>query len=568
MKGYLAFVLHSHIPYVISHGEWPHGTDWLYEATCETYIPLLNEFNNLISEGIKPNITIGITPILSEQLASEKFKEGLVRYIKKRIEISEQNKEEFSRTGRKLMAQIAQMWYDFYTTELEEFEQIYKRDLISAFRSLQDEGYIEIITCTATHGYIPLLGAEEAVDAQIRIGVETYKKHFGKDPIGIWLPECAYRPSYRWKSPIKGYEKEFDRKGVEEFLYKYGIKYFIADKALIMGGETKGVYIDRFEALKHLWSQFRSQYHEVAEERTIFENYFVSSTGTERGVVVYGRHEESSMQVWSGKWGYPGDGRYLEFHKKHFPGGLRYWKVTSNESDLADKMEYYPPDVEDALESHSDHFVSLVEKYLSEYNTSSGRTGIMVCPFDAELFGHWWFEGIRWLGKVLKKLNKKRDYKAITLAEHLEKNPPQKVVSLPEGSWGQGRFHYIWLNEWTEWTWEKIYKAEDLIISLADEFKGTKDKTLTRILNQMTRELLLLESSDWQFLISTWSARDYAENRVAYHAECIRRLKGILDNYRKNGKLSEQEERYLKTVEKNDFVFENIDFEYWCGLIE
>ncbi|MBO8151732.1 MAG: DUF1957 domain-containing protein [Candidatus Marinimicrobia bacterium] len=570
MRGYLAFVLHSHIPYVVNHGEWPHGMDWLYEAASESYLPLLGEFNSLISDGIKPNVTIGITPVLAEQMSSERFKEGFVNYLKMKIQVAEKDKEEFTRTGRKLLAELARMWVDFYSKELEEFEHVYKRNLVEAFRSLQDDGHIEIITCAATHGYLPLLGKDESVDAQIRIGVETYKRHFGKDPAGIWLPECAYRPRYRWSSPVKGYKKEFLRKGLEEFLYQYGIKYFIVDKSLILGGDTKGVYLERFEALKHLWKQFREGYKapEVDEERSIYENYFVSSSGTEKGAVVYGKHEEVGLQVWSGRWGYPGDGRYLEFHKKHFPSGLKYWKVTSNDSDLASKMEYYPDDVEKALEDHSEHFVSIVEKYLKENFDKTGRAGIITCPFDTELFGHWWFEGVRWLGKVLRKLNKKKEYRPITLSEHLKSNSPERVVSLPEGSWGQGGFHYIWLNEWTEWTWREIYRAEDLMVNLADEYRGTSDKNITAILNQIGRELLLLESSDWQFLISTWSARDYAENRVAFHAESIRRLKEILDSYCSTGKLSESDERYLKTLEKNDGIFPDIDFEYWCVIEE
>ena len=100
MKGYFSFVLHSHLPYVINHGEWPHGMDWLYEAAAEAYVPLLIEFQSLISEGISPNVTIGLTPILTEQLASEKFKHGFIHYLDQKIAAAEENLAEFDNQGQ------------------------------------------------------------------------------------------------------------------------------------------------------------------------------------------------------------------------------------------------------------------------------------------------------------------------------------------------------------------------------------------------------------------------------------------------------------------------------------
>lgn len=570
MKGYFTFVLHSHLPYVINHGEWPHGMDWLYEAAAETYIQLLKEFDALVAEGISPKVTLGITPILAEQLAAEKFKSGLINYLDQKIEAAEDNRLEFAKLKNEHLEQVAQFWIDFYSNTRKLFTDVYGGNILAGFRKLQDNNHLEIITCAATHGYFPLLGSDEAIDAQVRVGKETYQRHFGRAPKGMWLPECAYRPSYEWSSPIPEYSKKFYRKGVEEFLYKYDIQYFIVDKHLIMGGEGKGVYIDRFASLKQLWSQFEKNWkpNEEINERSIYENYLVSSTGTSRAAVAYGRHEESALQVWSGEYGYPGDGRYLDFHKKHFPGGHRFWKVTSAKADLADKQEYYPEDVEDALENQAAHFAGLIQDYIEKNYEETGNAGILTAPFDTELFGHWWFEGPRWLGKVLRKLNAKTDVKQVTLGEHLSENQPKVSVSLPEGSWGQGGFHYIWLNEWTQWTWKHIYAAEDRMTTLADKYKDTDDETLRRILNIMARQLLLLESSDWQFLISTWSARDYAEERVTVHDERIKNIAKILDAYLANGELDEGAEDYLQRIQTDDDVFPALDFTYWCTLTE
>ncbi|MDO9547611.1 MAG: DUF1957 domain-containing protein [Candidatus Marinimicrobia bacterium] len=568
MKGYFTFVLHSHLPYVINHGEWPHGMDWLYEAAAETYIPLLKEFDALVAEGISPKVTFGITPILAEQLAAEKFKYGLISYLDKKIEAAEENKLEFAKLKNEHLEQVSQFWIDFYSSTKDLFTDVYGKNILAGFRNLQDDNHLEVITCAATHGYFPLLGSDEAIDAQVRVGKETYQRHFGRVPKGMWLPECAYRPSYEWSSPVPEYSKKFLRKGVEEFLYKYDIQYFIVDKHLIMGGEGKGVYIDRFSSLKQLWAQFEKNWkpNEEIKERSIYENYLVSSTGTSRAAVAYGRHEESALRVWSGEYGYPGDGRYLDFHKKHYPGGHRFWKVTSAKADLADKQEYYPEAVEEALENQASHFAGLIQGYIKENYKETGNVGILTAPFDTELFGHWWFEGPRWLGKVLRKLNFVGDVKKVTLGEHLSESPPKVSVSLPEGSWGQGGFHYIWLNEWTQWTWKHIYAAEDRMTTLADKYKNTNDKILKRILNIMARQLLLLESSDWQFLISTWSARDYAEERIAVHDERIKNIDKILGSYLANGALDEGAEDYLRRIQTDDDIFPTLDFTYWCTL--
>jgi len=568
MKGYFTFVLHSHLPYVINHGEWPHGMDWLYEAAAETYLPLLREFDTLVTEGVSPNVTLGITPILAEQLASEKFKYGFINYLDQKIEAAEKNEAEFTKLKNIHLQKVAAHWIVYYSDIKKHFIETYGENILGGFKRLQDGDHLEIITCAATHGYFPLLGTDEAIDAQVRVGKETYRRHFGRDPKGMWLPECAYRPSYEWTSPIAEYPKKFFRKGVEEFLFKYDIQYFIVDKHLIMGGEGKGVYIDRFDALKQLWSQFETHWKPKDEikERSIYENYLVSSTGTSRAAVAYGRHEKSALQVWSGEYGYPGDGRYLDFHKKHYPGGHRYWKVTSAKADLADKQEYYPEDVEEALENQASHFVGLVQDYIRENYAKSGKVGIMTAPFDTELFGHWWHEGPHWLGKVIRKLNASTEVQNISLDNHLAENPPKASVSLPEGSWGQGGFHYIWLNKWTEWTWKHIYAAEDRMTELADKYKDTEDPVLRRILNIMARQLLLLESSDWQFLISTWSARDYAEERIAVHDGRIKNIAKILTTYLTNGTLDEGNEEYLQRIQNDDDVFPNLDFTYWCTL--
>jgi 1,4-alpha-glucan branching enzyme len=567
--GSFALVLHSHLPYVIAHGKWPHGMDWLNEASAETYIPVLNLLNELVAEGCSSLLTIGITPVLCEQLADHTFKQEFSTYLQAKIDAAEKDIEEFNKHQRKLLLRLAQMWKDYYTGIKSDFEAKYDRDIVSHFRKLQDAGHIEIITCAATHGYLPLLSQDVSVQAQIKQAVQNYTQHFGKPPRGIWLPECAYRPGYKWTPPLEtGLGKEgYLRKGVEEFMSENGIEYFIIDSALLKGGKAIGVYMDRFDALKTLWGQFEREYAPREEEidKTPREVYLVGTEG-KKPVAIFTRDPDTGLQVWSGEWGYPGDGNYLDFHKKHFPGGHRYWKITAPDTDLADKLEYFPDDAQKRIPENASHFKELIKKLLTDYNKETGKHGLVCAPYDAELFGHWWFEGTEFLKLVLRQVWEDPEIELTTCGRFLDQAKPTQVISIPEGSWGEGGYHYIWLNEWTDWTWKHIYQDEVRMQRLAQEFGETKDEKLISILKQAARELLLLQASDWQFLISTWSARDYAELRLSEHHQNFVRLAQMAEKYGRGKPVDDGEWAFLGDVEARDKVFKDVDYRWFEQL--
>lgn len=538
---YFSLVLHSHIPYVLSHGSWPHGMDWLYEAAAETYLPLLDTFDRLIREGISPQVNISFTPVLMEQLKSQAFASGFTEYLKMKIGVAQEDRKYFEKTGNQILLPLTVYWEKWYEKQMEDFAGKYKEDIIGAYKSLQDGGHIEIFTSAATHSYFPLLSRDESIAWQIRQGKLTYRLHFGKEPEGFWLPECAYRPQYSWKPPL-GEKEAYSRLGVDEILKQEGIGFFFVDTHLLKGGEAKGVYIERFPALKLLWEKFQKQYNPSQE---IAKDPYSSYLAYPSELPFFVRDEASGILVWSGKRGYPGDSWYLEFHKKHFPGGMRYWRVTSSDADLGEKELYDPEKTRERLEENSAHFVKTLEEILT-----TREEGVVVSLYDTELFGHWWFEGPEWLYYVLKKLNTK-EISPMTAGSCLEHLQPHGVIALPEGSWGEGGFHWIWLNEDTSWIWEKIYKIEDESIHLKSLLPGQNE----RILKQFLREKFLLESSDWPFLISTWTARDYAENRVAEHFERAKTLIGWL---KRGTKLTDREDILLSTWEKEDFLFEKV----------
>jgi len=559
-KGYFTFVLHSHLPYVIAHGKWPHGLDWLNEATAETYIPLLDALNKLVDEGIKPKIIIGLTPVLTEQLADKSFKEEFKVYLAQKIEAAQIDEKEFVKEKQEHMILLAADWIKFYKSIHDSFIHKYKEDIVGAFRHLQDTGAIEIITSAATHGYLPLIGDDTFVKAQVRTGVKNYKKHFGKSPKGIWLPECAYRPRYKWAYPLSGFGQPKERAGVEEILHDENIVFFIVDSHLLEGGKPVGVYMDRFKALKTLWESFEKNFDcqsLPAKPRTSNKIYMVSSANGKKPVAVLTRDLKTSLQVWSGEYGYPGDGNYLDFHKKRFPGGLRYWKITTPKSDLGSKMIYWPKDVPQRLEENAAHFAGLVKSTLMDFYNKNNSPGIVVAPFDCELFGHWWFEGPRWLYLVIKGLSQDKDIELATGTEAIERFAPTEIISIPEGSWGEGGFHWIWFNDWTKWTWQSLYEAEAMMKKALADSGAIEDKH--GLLKQLAREFLLLQSSDWQFLISTWSARDYAELRFSDHLDRFKRLYSIIEEYLKNNTLSHEDTVFLNDCQKKDACFQEID---------
>jgi len=537
--GSFSFVLHAHIPYVRRAGVWPFGEEWLFEVMADTYIPLLRMLEGLPAPK-RPLLSIGVTPVLLEQLSDGYIKQRFEQYLYQRLDLCAKDMEHHrDRPQRRV---LARMYERNYHLVLSLFKDHFRRDLVGAFKGLQDSGRAELLTSAATHGFLPLLGRESAVRAQVRLGVESFVRHFGRRPKGTWLPECGYRPAGMWRLPASG--EEYDRPGLERFLVDEGLEYFIVDHHAIEGGKAEGIYWERFPFLQRGAHHGNGPHEFRPSGRTTYRPYYIKSDG--HTVAVFGRNEKTGLQVWSGEWGYPGDGWYREFHKRDSVSGLQYWRVTDRENrDLGAKQFYEPDRVGERVEENSFHFVETVREALLA--NGGGFHPIIAAPYDTELFGHWWFEGISWIQKVLEKLPQ-ADVEPVALGAYLAENPPSQMISLPESSWGAGGDSRIWLNNDTVWIWKEIFAAEKWMEQAATAYQDRED--LRELLKQAARELLLMESSDWEFLITTFQARDYGVHRFNEHLGRFTALKNAVEG---NGTVD------LYGIQQIDNLFSELD---------
>lgn len=504
--------LHSHLPWVLHHGRWPHGSDWICEAALDSYLPLIAMLEALESESIKPSITLGITPILAAQFAHPSFRDELDTYFAHRLKTIDEAPESLRQTGDANLLDVVAFWKQHVTTLKATWERIGK-DLIAAFRRHALEGRIELISSAATHGFLPLLSRDESIRFQLLVGRSEHARHFGDLPRGCWVPECAYRPAGPWQ-PLPAATRQPLRAGIEDHLRYAGFQWFFVDAHVVEAGETYDLYSGRATP-RPVKSGKRSPY----------QGYRVGSATRGRPIHVLVRDPKTTAQVWSRHGGYPGDGAYLEFHKIRYPGGLKLWKVTDAAADLGAKQPYSAEAALGMARDHARHFTSLLDAIAK---SARSRDHAIIAPFDTELFGHWWFEGVEFLKAMYESVAGTGDCVPSTAGDALAAHPPKISLRMSTGSWGKDGDFSMWLNPETEWTWLRLWALEE-------RFWNAVPTAITRanarpVLEQAGRELLLAQSSDWQFIISTGAAGDYATKRFVEHCDALESLLPYLEN--------------------------------------
>jgi 1,4-alpha-glucan branching enzyme len=482
----LAFVLHAHLPWVLGHGTWPHGEDWLAEAVTHCYLPLLDALDRLAERGRRHLLAFEVTPVLLAMLADPRTEALVERYLDERRKSAWETRRSHP---------LALWWHG----EFERLRAIWDRfdhDLVATLARLGDAGAIELATSAGTHVYLPLAHTSKLVRLALRTGREQHRERLGDDPLGCWMPECAYRPGGPWKHPVTGASEEH-RPGNEEFLAEQGIRWTVVDAHLLRRGDPAFPYGSDLPP------------DEIVEPSGPHPKpYWIRQSA----VAAFLRDARSAAQVWSRQGGYPGDGAYLDFHKRQWPSGLRLWRVTGAEADLADKLVYWPEDARARAHEQAEHFIELAG------DLDGMDQGLIACPFDAELFGHWWFEGPLWLERVLELAAPGTAVEATTPARELEARPLLRRAFFAEGSWGAGGDHRVWVNEQTNWFWSELGDLERRAFT-AVRWGGSR-RWRRAILNQ----LLLAAASDWPFLVTMGTGQDYAEERFRLHVARTREL--------------------------------------------
>ncbi len=506
--------LHSHLPWVLHHGRWPHGSDWLCEAAVDTYLPLLDGLLQLEREGVPAPVTLGITPVLAAQLVHPSFAKELRDFLGQRLETCAEAPEALAETHDERLVPIAQWWERRYRHLLDVFERA-DGDIAGAFGALARRGRLELISSCATHGFLPLLGRDESIRLQLYAGRDEHRRIFGMEPAGAWLPECAFRPPGPW-APMGAVPSAW-RAGTAEHLRAAGYSFFFVDAHLVKAGGYLGQYhevplgAERFDQESHVPA---GKEPTPRARRSPYWPYRMpgSDTGADAPLFALVRDPRTSLQIWSKFQGYPGDLNYLEFHKIRWPGGLKLWRVDAPGADLGAKGPYAPAAARGKAAEHAAHFAGVLS------GTAATQDGVViVAPFDTELFGHWWFEGVDFVADLYRNLRGAPAVPA-TSSTVITEGGSRPIVRLAEGSWGNHGDFSMWLSEETKWTWDRLWPLEDRFWAIAPLALAGDEQRRT-VLAQAARSMLLAQASDWQFIISTGAAGDYAGHRLLLHCE-------------------------------------------------
>jgi len=542
MPGYLALILHAHLPFV-RHPEHEHflEEEWFFEAITESYIPLLRMMQRLVDDGVPFKLTMSLTPTLCAMLQDPLLRDRYVQHLDLLIDLAA--REQKRNRKHPQLRDLADFYFGLFSENRRLFVDEWKCDLLSVFRELREMGALEIIASAATHGVLPILQqqAPQAARAQVLIGRDVYVDLFGVESSGFWLPECAYAPR------------------LEAILQEANIRWFALDAHGLLFGKPR-------------------------PSRSIYAPCYTPS-----GPAAFARDCDSSRQVWSAHEGYPGDPAYREFYRdigfdlpfEHLGpiargsrkfSGVKYHRITGSGDE---KQLYDRAAAENAAAKHASHFLEQRRQQAREIG-ELGFEPIVVAPFDAELFGHWWCEGPNFLEQFIRQAASQRDFSLATPSEYLAAHPTQQIVEPAASTWGENGHLAVWLDPSNAWIYPHLHAATRRMIEVAQHASGIvgQPRKLSglpgqrlaseapalqftdRVLKQLACELLLAQASDWAFLIKAGTAREYATKRVTDH---LARFDRLYDQLVTNG----VDEEFLRDCEWRDNLFPNVNWRYY-----
>ncbi len=495
----------------------------MFEAVAETYVPLLQVMEAWLRDGMDTQLTLTLTPTLCTMLRDPLLQNRCTRHLNELVELAE---KEVHRTYWEKPLHDLALRYHRRFIEIRDTYFSYGRDLVGAFRKFQELGKLEIITSAATHALLPLIASHPpSLRAQIFTARDHYRSCFGCDPRGIWLPECAYVD------------------GVENILQEANIRWFIVD--------THGI----------LHARPRPRYG-------VFAPVF-----TPNGIAAFGRDLDSARQVWSRNEGYPGDFRYRDFYRdigfdldfeyvkpylaapdKRTFTGIKYYRITGT---TPNKEPYDRNTALKAAAEHAGHFLGARIGQIERLAAILDRPPLLISPYDAELFGHWWYEGPEFLDYFVRKaVYDQKTVKLLTPSEYLNLYPTNQIATPGASSWGEEGYWRTWLNETNQWIYPHLQIAQERMTQLARRFQRPSALN-ERALKQAARELLLAQSSDWPFILRTGTSPEYARRRVKDH------LLRFISLYEQLTKVR-VDEPWLAEIERRDNIFPDVNYRYWA----
>ncbi len=529
--------LHTHMPFVMNHDMWPHGVDWLSEVVFESYLPILELIQHLQREDIRPSLSFDFSPVLLEQLSHSKAFSLFEAYAKRQIEQTEKDLHKFSVIPEACYnIPIGEFWNSFYKKQLRNLYELNNGSIIEEFRIAEQKGLIEHMSCGLTHAYLPLLSIEQSTYMQIAGSTLIHEQYFARKPKAIFLPECGYSPA------LQGSQRE----------------YYLEE--IILAQSLHMIILDQQHSLKYLENPLPTVKN-LEESLRPLSPVRLKNRFNDESLYVLIRHKTASDKVWSEMSGFPKHPSYLDFYKREYDSTLRYWKVTNHSEHLQEKLPYTRTEAIMQAQLDAKNYVKYLEQLAVSYKTQMNETGIICLAFDTELFGHWWFEGPEFLGEFIREIHRS-EILELKLPSEIPLNDSLDIVHCSSGSWGMNGTDETWRNDETKWLLDKMHKAEQLFEHRMQSI-DLHDQLQIRIMNQALKELLLMQASDWPFLITKNQASDYAKARFTEHHTCFSSLITLYDSVIVGNELTKEEFSLLDMIEHVDDIFQNIHIHQW-----
>jgi len=522
----LVVVLHAHLPWVRHPEHAQHLEErWFFEALGECYLPLLDAWERLAEDGVPFRVTVSVSPTLLTMLEDPLLTERAVAHLERTLALAQAETQRFG--GARPWGEVAGWYRERFAGLVERVRRPAGHDVVGRLRALAEAGNVELLTCAATHAVLPLLVDEPGtLHAEVQVACAEHARRFGSAPEGFWLPECGYSPD------------------LDEVLVGQGVRFTFV--------ETHGLLYGKPAPVGGGWLPVT----------------------TPNGLAVFGRDPESSKQIWSAREGYPGDSVYREFHRDighereldyiapwilpdglRVDTGLKYWRVTGGEGE---KAPWEPEAAWARAAEHAADFASHRAERALALADELGRPPVFTVPLDAELLGHWWFEGPVFLESLFRTLAAQPErLVARRPSEVLDAGWPLQEVQPATSSWGEGGYFGVWVDPANDWLVRHLAEvrrrlAEVVIPTGCGPLRASE--RIGRASRQAAREALLAHASDWPFILKTGTATGYARARIETH---LRRALTLADMLAK----ASIDIDYVAALEEADPLFPELDLD-------